>query len=70
MRESTINYQKLCADLLEVIDSALYLMEIKKDPAYAAEILRAAQEQSVKSYLSYYGPIYNGGALDTPRNSC
>ena len=69
MSEPLVNYQKLCADLLDAIGASLYLMEIKHDPACAAELLRAAQERAGKDYLSCCGPVYDGGALDTSFNS-
>lgn len=69
MSEPLVNYQKLCADLLDAIGAALYLLEIKNDPACAVELLYTAREQSVKDYLSYCGTVYDGRALDTENNS-
>ena len=60
MSKPTINYQNLCADLLDAIGTALYLMEVRQDCAAACAVLHDARECSAKTYLSAHGPVYDG----------
>ena len=60
MSKPTINYQNLCADLLDAIGTALYLMEVRQDFAAACAVLHDARECSAKTYLSAHGPVYDG----------
>ena len=60
MSKSPINYQKLCVDLLDAIGTALYLLEVRQDPATACAVLNDARERSVQTYLSAFDPIYDG----------
>ena len=60
MSKSSINYQTLCADLLDAIGAALYHLEVKNDPVAAAQYLHEARERSVREYLAAHGPIYDG----------
>ena len=73
MSETAINYQKLCMDLCDVVSTAQYFLAVRNDPSGALEVLRAAQERAVESYLSCCGPIYGANFkphLDTPGESC
>lgn len=58
MREASIDYQKLCADLCDAVGTARYFLSVKQDPAGALEILDAAQKRAAEDYLSSCGPIY------------
>lgn len=76
MPKTTFNYQALCADLLGAIGAALYQLEVKNDPAAAAQFLHEARDRSVQDYLTAHSPIYDGTekdgdvfALDTPGES-
>ena len=60
MEDMELLNQRLCADLTDAIGTALYLLEVKQDPANACVVLNDARKRSVRAYLAANGPIYDG----------